>query len=96
MPDCARSSQSREVRGYLQGSLLASEYQQERPDLSMEDVVFVVDDGDPVAEEICSENVRYPIQSCKLKKELFRLSSTFIIVDFIGNKRRCCSWLQIT
>jgi len=52
-----RSSQSREVRGYLQGSLLASEYQQERPDLSMEDVVFVVDDGDPVAEEICSENV---------------------------------------
>ena len=72
MPDCARSSQSREVRGYLQGSLLASEYQQERPDLSMEDVVFVVDDGDPVAEEICSENVRYPIRAQLLSNSSLR------------------------
>merc|ERR1719233_21414 len=53
----ARSSHSRKVWGYLQGSLLASEYQQERPELSVEDVVFVVDGGDAVAEEICSENV---------------------------------------
>jgi len=53
----ARSALSREVSGYLEGSVLASEYHQEDPSIGLESVVFVVDDEDPVAEEICSDNV---------------------------------------
>merc|ERR1711874_224005 len=53
----ARSDLSREVSGYLQGSILASEYHQEDPGLGLEDVVFVTDEWDPVTQEICSEDV---------------------------------------
>ena len=45
------------MSGFLDGSILASEYHQEDPSISLDSVVFVVDDEDDVAEEICSENV---------------------------------------
>eukprot|EP00091_Calanus_sinicus_P011753 TRINITY_DN2652_c0_g1_i1.p1 TRINITY_DN2652_c0_g1~~TRINITY_DN2652_c0_g1_i1.p1 ORF type:complete len:226 (-),score=61.14 TRINITY_DN2652_c0_g1_i1:37-714(-) len=53
----ARSDLSRQVSGYLEGSILASEYHQEDPSIGLDGVIFVVDDEDDVAEEICSENV---------------------------------------
>merc|ERR1719369_1856651 len=53
----ARSDTSREVFGYIEGSILASEYHKEDPHLSMEEVIFIVDREDTVVEEICTDGV---------------------------------------
>eukprot|EP00092_Neocalanus_flemingeri_P028068 GFUD01030473.1.p1 GENE.GFUD01030473.1~~GFUD01030473.1.p1 ORF type:complete len:233 (+),score=69.59 GFUD01030473.1:70-768(+) len=52
----ARSELSRQVSGYIEGSILASEYHPEGPSIELDSVIFVVDD-EAVAEEVCSENV---------------------------------------
>merc|ERR1719369_119332 len=53
----ARSDTSREVFGYIEGSILASEYHKEDPHLSMEEVIFIVDREDTVVKEICTDGV---------------------------------------
>jgi len=52
-----RSNVAREVSGYLEGSILASEFHDERPEIDIENVIFIVGEEKNVADEICSENV---------------------------------------
>ena len=78
-----RSELSRQVSGYLEGSLLASEYHQEDPSIGLETVIFVVDD-DAVAEEICSENVSCFFFSYQnFKNVLCRFSATEAVFNHL-------------
>merc|ERR1711935_1334215 len=62
-----RSDLSRSIDGYLEDSILASEYSTDRPDISatINEVVFIVGEDPDLAKKVCDENVKCYKESMK-------------------------------